>query len=843
MIFTLQGYYIKGMRNLVIATLLILCSQCCIGQFKNTEKFYPNIITDNKPATSWVEAYPLGNGRLGSMVYGDPSSEQIQLNESTVWAGGPYRNDNPKAAQSLNYLRQLIFEDKFTEAEELACKTITSEGAQGMPYQTVGDLFITFEGVGKYSNYHRELNLDSAIATTTFNVNATNYKREVFTSFPDQVIVIRLTASKPNTLHFTTRITRPAKATVNVEKYNILRMSGTTSDFEGIKGQVNFESLVKIIPEGGTLVPKDSAIEVIDASSATIYISIATNFRKYNDISGNAYESATNYLINASSKSYSDLRKDHIAFYKNYFDRVKLNIGVTDSVKKPTHVRIKEFAKANDPQLIALYFQFGRYLLISSSQPGGQPANLQGLWNTQLFPSWDSKYTININTEMNYWPSEVTNLTEMHEPLITMIKELSETGKQTAHSMYNADGWVAHHNTDIWRFNGAIDGSPGLWTTGGAWLSQHLWEKFLFNCDTTYLLSVYPALKGASRFFIDFLVEEPVHKWLVVSPSMSPENAPYMIRKQWKVIAAGTTLDNQLVFDLFSKTIFAAKVLQSDKDLVDLLQIALAKLPPMQIGKYGQLQEWLQDWDNPEDHHRHVSHLYGLYPSNQISPYRNPDLFEAARISLVQRGDPSTGWSMNWKINLWARLHDGNHALRLITNQINLVENCDYSNLKYDGGGGTYPNMFDAHPPFQIDGNFGFTSGIAEILVQSHDGAIHILPALPDVWKTGVVKGLKARGNFEIVELRWKENKIDKLIIKSIKGGNCKIRSYWPLKSDKQIILVENSSENSNLFYTTPLIKKTIISKQSIKKATDIRKTYNYDIITKPDEIVSFNLN
>jgi len=484
-----------------------------------------------------------------------------------------------------------------------------------------------------------------------------------------------------------------------------------------------------------------------------------------------------------------------------------------------------------------LYFQFGRYLLISSSQPGGQPANLQGLWNNQLFPPWDSKYTININTEMNYWPAEITNLSEMHEPLITMVKELSETGKKTAQDMYNAKGWVAHHNTDIWRFNGAIDGPPGLWPCGGAWLSQHLWEKFLFNCDTNYLKSVFPAMKGASQFFLDFLVEEPEHKWLVVSPSMSPENAPYMIRQQWKVITAGTTLDNQLVYDLFSKTILAAKILNSDKDLVDSLKVALEKLPPMQIGKHGQLQEWLHDWDNPEDHHRHVSHLYGLYPSNQISPYNTPDLFNAAHTSLIQRGDPSTGWSMNWKINLWARLQDGNHALKLITNQISLVEKCDYENINYESGGGTYPNMFDAHPPFQIDGNFGFTAGITEMLLQSHDGAIHILPALPDSWKKGNVNGIKARGGFEIIELSWKESKIDKLTIKSTIGGNCRIRSYWPLKSNKPIRLVENSSENPNSFYTTSQVKKAVIFKQ----ATNTRKVYVYDIDTKPGEIITFN--
>ena len=544
----------------------------------------------------------------------------------------------------------------------------------------------------------------------------------------------------------------------------------------------------------------------------------------------------------ASQKEYAELLKRHIAFYKKYFDRVKLDLGITDSVNKPTNVRIKEFATANDPQLVALYFQFGRYLLICSSQPGGQPATLQGLWNHQLYPAWDSKYTININTEMNYWPAEVTNLREMHEPLIQMVKELSETGRQTARTMYGANGWVAHHNTDIWRFTGAIDGAPGLWPCGNAWLSQHLWDKYMFNADTSYLASVFPVLKDASRFFLDFLIEEPVHKWLVVSPSMSPENAPYMVRKQWKVITAGTTLDNQLVFDLFSKTIKAANILKLDHALVDSLQRAITKLPPMQIGKFGQLQEWLQDWDNPDDHHRHLSHLYGLYPSNQISPYRTPELFEAARTSLIQRGDPATGWSMNWKINCWARLQDGNHALKLINNQINLVENYDPENLDYGDKGGTYGNLFDAHPPFQIDGNFGFTAGIAEMLLQSHDGAIHILPALPDAWKKGKMEGLKARGGFEISELTWKDASIEKLVIKSTKGGNCRIRSYWPLVANKKMVLNSNNEQNPNPFYQTPNTKAPLISTQVKFEKLNLRKVYQYDIATKAGELISFSM-
>lgn len=792
----------------------------------------------NKPAEKWVEALPLGNGRLGAMVFGDPVHEQIQLNENTLWSGSPNRNDNPDAKEALSAVRKLIFEGKFKEAQELADKKIITKTSHGMSYQTVGNLRLNFSGQESYTGFYRELDIEKAVATTMYNIDGVKYLREVFTSFPDQVIIIRLTADKPGKISFSASMDRPAPVKIFSEEDNVLIMEGISSDHETVKGEVKFQSKVKVIPEGGDLKATDSSLIVTNASSAILYISIATNFVNYNDISADPDEKATSYLLKAEKKNYSQLLSDHINFYQTCFNRVSLDLGQTDSIKNTTDLRIRQFSRGNDPGLAALYFQFGRYLLICSSQPGGQPANLQGLWGDKLFSAWDSKYTVNINTEMNYWPSEVTNLSEMNEPLVQMIKELSETGKKTATDMYGANGWVLHHNTDIWRICGPVDRSfHGMWPMGGVWLSQHLWEKFAFSGDMEYLRSVYPVLKGASEFCLSFLISEPEHGWLVIAPSVSPENSPASHIES--SISAGTTLDNQLVFDLFSKTAEAARLLNTDSDLIKEIDSAKAKLPPMQIGQHSQLQEWLYDWDNPEDKHRHVSHLYGLYPSGQISPFTNPELFEAARNSLIYRGDPSTGWSMNWKINLWARLLDGNHAYKLMCEQIKLVGVDDPGDNSFREGGGTYPNMFDAHPPFQIDGNFGFTSGLAEMMLQSHDGAIHILPALPDIWKTGQVKGLRARGGFEIMELKWEEGKISKLVIKSTLGGNCRIRSGSELRLENNTELAFAKGENPNPFYKIPDVKKPLVSEKADLRGVVLGDTYLYDIPTRPGETVT----
>ena len=794
-------------------------------------------LTYNKPAQNWNEALPIGNGKLGAMVFGGATQEHLQLNEETIWAGEPGNNVPKNTFDSIQKIRKLLNEDQFQEAQNVSNRTYPRQAPKdlnyGMPYQTMGDLFLDFKGHENFKNYNRTLDIEKAVSTVSYEVNGVTYKREIFSSFVDNVIMIKLSSSKKGSLNFSINASTPHLQKSIFTQNNQLIINGTSGSVDNKIGKIKFKTVAVPVVKGGKLTSTKDQLTISGADEVVIYVSIATNFKKYDDLSGNPQTRVAEYLNKALNKKYNDELKAHIYNYQKYFKRVSLNLGTTEQTNKTTEVRIQEFGTSSDPDLVALYFQFGRYLLISSSQPGTQPANLQGIWNYQLNPAWDSKYTVNINTEMNYWPAENTNLSEMHEPLFDMIRDLSVTGQESAKEMYHARGWNMHHNTDLWRITGIVDGGfYGMWPMGGAWLTQHIWNHYLYSGDKEFLKKNYEALKGCALFYLDVLQPDPSGKYLVVSPSMSPENT-YL---KGVGITAGTTMDNQLIFDVFNNFINASKILNEDQSLSDEVKITLDKLPPMQIGQYSQLQEWLKDMDRTDDKHRHISHLYGLFPSGQISPFRNPDLTEAAKNSMTYRGDKSTGWSMGWKVNWWARLLDGNRAFKLISDQLTPAR------METKGqSGGTYPNLLDAHPPFQIDGNFGCTSGIAEMLLQSYDGYLYILPALPDALPNGSVKGLKARGGFEI-DIDWKDSKLIKLIVKSALGGNVRIRIAKDIQLKSKTKLMPAEGENSNPFYQVNSIKTPLISEKAELKEFAIPATQIFDFNTKKGGTYTFEV-
>lgn len=736
------------------------------------------------PADKWENAFPVGNGRLGAMVFGKTEEERIQINEETYWSGGPYNQTKKGGREHLAEIRKLIFEGDYLRAHHLFGRYLMGYPVEQQKYQSLANLVINFENSGEVRDYIHRLDLDSALVTTSYEQNGVVFKREVFASPVDQVIVVRLEASRPGAISFRAELRgcrNQAHSNYATDYFQMeargedgLILTGKSADYLGVPGRVRYVSLLKAVAEDGEVRTGYRDLTVRGASAVTIYISAATNFVSYKDLSADPYEKAQKYLEAALKKNYRILKNDHLAAHRELFRRVLLDFGATENSFLPTDERLKNYDGRNDPNLAALVFQFGRYLLICSSRPGTQPANLQGLWNESMNPPWDSKYTTNINTEMNYWPAEVANLSECAEPLFRMIKELTDQGAEVAREHYGCRGWVFHQNTDIWRVAAPMDGPDwGAFTTGGAWLCTHLWEHYLYTRDRDFLAEYYPVMKGSVEFFLDFLVPHPRYGWLVTCPSTSPENFPdrpgnitfFDETTGWMspgtTICAGSTIDMQILRDLFGYVAEASKILGLDEEFRKKVLETRDRLAPMQINKKGELQEWLEDWGQKEKSHRHISPLYGLYPGNQISRVKTPELANSARAVLEQRGLTGNGWASAWKMACWARLAEPEKAME---NFLFYLKNYVFNNLFAICSGA-----------LQVDGSLGMTAAVAELLLQSHEGYLEFLPALPAAWNSGRIKGLVARGGFE-VSLEWDRGKLIKAEMISRTGETCRLK-------------------------------------------------------------------